>query len=295
MKVLIQNYNDILSTQNFYINQCLNMVDSVETKLWNTNAESTHDCLDRFQPDLVIANAKIIDKVLLKYLSENTKIKLIVNSSRCNQYIVDYLEEKIQQLDINCVLFFSEGYDFLVKARTKNIKFSVIMPSHDLFLNPPNILNFDIDNCIISNKYTDEYQQVCDKNKHYHKLIFGIDLHSQFDLESSISNISSLVSNYKEITLVGDVEFVCSQVFFDCMIKSEKVSVKPNAEQEELFLKVLSALFEEDQKDMSIEKVKDQIRQKHTCIHRVHQLLIDAGQIEEAKAVKQKFGEQNGQ
>ena len=150
MRVLIQNYNDILSTQNFYVHQCLSMVDSVEVKLWNVNQESVYDCLDGFKPDLVIANAKILDPVLLKYLSENKNINLIVNCSRCNQTIIDYLEDQIKELGVNCSLFFSEGYGFLVNNKSKDIKFSCIMPGIDVFLNPPPMLDYKIDNCIIS-------------------------------------------------------------------------------------------------------------------------------------------------
>jgi len=294
MRVLIQNYNDILSTQNFYIHQCLSMVDSVEVKLWNVGKESVYDCLDGFKPDLVIANAKILDPVLLKYLSENKNINLIVNCSRCNQTIIDYLEDQIKELGVNCSLFFSEGYGFLVNNKSKEIKFSCIMPGIDVFLNPPPMLDYKIDNCIISTETSEEFEKICSNNEKYHRMIFGVDLHSEFDLECNINNLASLARNYREVTLVGDIQFVCSQIFFDCMLRCEKVSVKPREDQNEDFIKVLKALFSEDQQEVSIEKIKQEIESNHTCIHRTCQLMIDAGYEDKAKDIINRFGESNG-
>ena len=295
MKVLIQNYNDILSTQTFYINQFLNEIDSLEVKIWNVGQASVHDALDSFNPDLLIASGKLVNEVLIRYLSENKKIKVIVNTTRCNQHIVDYIESKFTESGIDCPLFFSEGFDELIKGKPKNIKFLALMPALDLFLNPQPPLSYNIKNCIITNKRSETYDKVCNNNTEYHKMIFGVDLHSEFDIESNISNACALSDNYEELTLVGDVEFICSQIFFNALARAKKVSIKPHDSDDEKFQSILSKLFSEKEKEISLEKIKEQIEKEHTCIHRVFTLMNEAGYEDQAKLIVTKFGEQNGQ
>ena len=78
--------------------------------------------------------------------------------------------------------------------------------------------------------------------------------------------------------LTGDVNFTCSQVFFDGFVKSKKLTVRVPEEQKEIFSQVLATLFHEEGEEPSLDSIKQQIKNNHSCVNRASQLTKELGE-----------------
>ena len=90
--------------------------------------------------------------------------------------------------------------------------------------------------------------------------------------------MNSLYDKYEEVVLTGDVNFTCSQVFFDGFVKSKKLTVRVPDEQKELFNQVLASLFYEEEDEPNLENIKHQITKHHSCFNRAAQLTKELGE-----------------
>jgi hypothetical protein len=73
--------------------------------------------------------------------------------------------------------------------------------------------------------------------------------------------------------LVGDINFVSSQVLLDCLLKSDLVKIKVPDEQQDLLENVFMELFEEPSQDGDIGTIiKSQVKRRHNCFKRASRL-----------------------
>jgi len=277
MKLLIQNYSNSCSSQPMYFNECLSRA-KVESKLWDLNDPvSVYDKLDLEKPDIIIASFQTVRQEILSYLKSNNSMKIVFDITGINQDILDNLELLIENEHIDCPFFISQDYKFLTTAKAKKTKTINLLPSCDIFGYQTPVPDFHVQAAVISNKLCDKFTESCEHYESYHKVLLADNPDPSFDLQANVINMNSLYQKYDEIVLTGDVNFTCSQVFFDGFVKSKKLTVKVPDEQKDLFNQVLATLFYEEGNEPSLENIKSQIIKNHTCFTRSSQLASALG------------------
>jgi hypothetical protein len=285
MKLLIQNYSNSCSNQPMYLNECISRIGG-NSKLWNLNDQiSIYDKLDTENPDVVIASFQTIQQDLISYLTNNNKIKLIVDITGINQNILDNLDGLIARQNIECPFFISQDYKFLTNIECKSRKVLNLLPCYDIFATKTQTPDYNIQAAVVSNRTSDVFKKACKLYETYHKIAVTDNPDLDFDIQANILNMNSLYDKYEEFVLAGDVNFTCSQVFFDGFIKSKKLTVKVPSEQKELFNQVLATLFYEEGSEPNLDNIKNQIKKYHSCFNRSSLLLKELGQEELSKAL----------
>lgn len=264
MKILIENYTNIYSTEPIYLYNSFKKA-GCESFIWDTNIYSAYDAIDTVKPDFILIRwdcEKIND--ILKYISENNASpKLIVNASGASTEIIKEFKS-----NKNCVLVFTNYYK---QSEVEDIL--LLMPCVDLFLPAIDVPDYLIDAAICS-----ENEYSFDNNfESYHKLYLNQSNNENFDLNVNLFNLASLYSRYKQFVLTGSPIFIFSQVFFDANARSNKVSLKYKDEDADDVKFILNKIFNFTE-DENIEKqIKTQIKLNHTCLNRAKQLLSFMG------------------
>ena len=278
MKLLIQNYSNSCSNQPMYLNECISKV-GVDCKIWHLNEPiSVYDKLDTEKPDVVLTSFQLIHQDLVTYLTGNSNIKVVLDVTGADQNIIDNLEALIESQKIDCPFFISQDYKFLSNLKTKSKKVVNLLPSFDVFANKTPTPDYNIRAAIISNRVCDKFSEACKMYDTYHKIALADNPDVNFDLQANVLNMNSLYDKYEEVVIAGDVNFTCSQVFFDGFVKSKKLTVRVPDEQKELFNQVLAALFYEEEDQPSVSNIKQQIKKHHSCFNRAAQLTKELGE-----------------
>jgi hypothetical protein len=277
MKLLIQNYSNSCSNQPMYLNECFSKI-GVDCKLWNLNEPiSVYDKLDSERPDVLITSFQTIQQDLISYLSGN-KIKIVIDITGIDQNIFDNLNQLVTSQGIECPFFMSQDYKFLNNVNYGSRKVVNILPCYDIFSNKTPTPDYNIKAAIISNRVCDKFSEACKMYDTYHKIVLADNPDPNFDLQANVLNMNSLYEKYQEVVLTGDVNFTCSQVFFDGFVKAEKLTVRVPEEQKELFNQVLATLFYEEKDTPNIDNIKQQIKKHHSCFNRAAQLAKELGE-----------------
>lgn len=262
MKVLIENYSNLYSTEPIYFQNVFKMAEC-DAYLWNTSINSAYDAIDMIKPDILLIKwncSKIQD--IIRYITTNENAPdLIINVTYCPKETVNYLKSLNK-----AKVFFTNEYtehDYDIK------KTHLIMPGADIFIPPIHIPEYSIDAAICYESLEqDEFPY-----ESYHKLHFGVSNDKNCDLNVTLINLTSLYSKYKEFVLIGDINFLFSQIFFDANLKSEKVTIKNKPEDNDNVRYILSQIFSLNNSENIQDQIKSQIKTKHTCINRTQQLL----------------------
>ena len=271
MKTLIQNYSSGLSTEPMYFNGCLSEC-GLESHLWADPNISAFDIFDSVVPDIFICHYKFLTNDIIKYLSQNKKIQVILNVTGANDDELNIVEQIYEANQIKTPFIFTNQYDFIAHPKPKKIKLVNIMPAADLFLPPSPLPDFEIDLAVISTGLNDIIKAAVKNKDVYHLLLLGKE-DENFDLPVDIKSMTSLYSRYKEIILVDNINIVSSQILFDASLKSRKLSIRVRGEEQEMLDKLLATLFhaEPEAKDAG-EIIRNQIKRKHTCFNRTARL-----------------------
>lgn len=278
MKLLIQNYSNSCSSQPMYFNECLSRV-GIDTSIWNLNdGVSVYDKLDSVKPDVIMSSFQSIPPDMIQYLKSSPSIKLIVDITDIDQSMLDNLLMILEAENISCPFLISQEYEFLRKAKTDKKEIVSILPCYDVFTPQNPVPEFNVSAAVISNRNSKKFEETCSLHEVYHKIVLADNQDLNFDLQANVINMNSLYNKYDEIVVVGDVNFACSQIFFDGFVKSKKITVKVPEEQQELFNKVLSTLFYEEDEEPSLEKIEFQIKKNHSCFNRVSLLAKKLGE-----------------
>lgn len=272
MKILIQNYASPISSEPLYFNQAFQMTEGIESMLWSPNTISTYDVFDKYQPDIFICHHLGISNEIISYLS-GTPIQIVVNITNITEDNLTILEDMLAGNNITCRLMFSNNYDFVAQPKPKNIKYEKILPCADVFFLESQIPDYKLDAMMVSSAHNDRMEQLEGKFESYHKMKVGVEQDENFDMNVNVIMLSSLYSRYKEVVICDAIDIAFSQVFFDAFLKSEKVSIKLPKNQEHLFTTALSEIFKEEGDENLVENIRGQIKENHTCINRVKQLM----------------------
>ena len=271
MKTLIHNYSSGLSTEPMYFNQCLTEC-GVESHLWGDPNVSAFDMFDAINPEIFISHYRFLTNDIIKYIRQNNKIEMILNTTGASEQELQTLEEMYDHENIKTPFIFTNLYDFMYKFKPKKIKMVNIIPAADIFLQPVPSPSFEIDLAIVSTDNNNIIQEIKQEQDVYHLLSLGKE-NKSFDLAVDIRTITGLYERYKELMLIDDIAIVSSQILFDASQKAKKVSVRVNNSQQEILDKVLAMLFhaENDSQDVG-EMIRQQIKRKHTCLNRTARL-----------------------
>ena len=269
MKILLQNYTSILTTEPMYLDECFRRSEAINSSLWNDNATSAFDALDMYQPNVLICHytSKALNDVV-KYLSGNNKIELIVNITGAQNAHVKILEDILDKNSISCPMFISNLHEKIMLPKSQR-KILNLLPGVDVFLPKQGVPDFTLDAAILSNNI--ELSKKSEKDlATYHKIGFGVQ-DNYFDFTVNVSNMNSLYDKYKKLIIASDIESLFSQFFFDAVYKSKKVTLKTADDKK--MSEILSNLFEPSEDDEDIaSSVKNQIKLKHTCFNRAERL-----------------------
>lgn len=265
MKLLIQNYTSVLTTEPMYLAECFSKTGSVKTHVWNTNAISTFDILDSFNPDVLLCHYSTPTlNDIFKYFSSNKKTELVINVTGAQESHVKILESLIEKNGVNCPFFISNLHNKIQILNSKK-KILNILPAVDLFLQKQVLPEFKLNAGILSN--SKELAEKALKNiKTYHKIGIGVQ-DEFFDFTVNVSNMNSLYEKYDKIILASDLPVAFSQLFFDAVFKSKKVVLKTGDEKKSG--EILADLFDANEEDEDVSTaIKNQIKNKHTCFNR---------------------------
>jgi hypothetical protein len=271
MKILIENYSSPLTTEPIYLNVCLNKTQgSIQSVLWNSYEISAFDIIDRVNPDVIIINSTsrvVLD--VIKYLKQSPKkIDIILNTTQIGNENIEKLEEYLANNNVKPICFIDSSYH----NKTSKTKINSLYPAADLFMEQSTNF-YDIEAAIITDSADnlDLIKQQASNHQTYHKFIISNEQTDGFDKNLSLFNFNSISKNYSKVIIAGEIDFVFSQVFFDSIVRSNKVLVK--TKDTEKYTKVLADLFnQEDAEDLS-SLLKNQVMKKHTCYNRAIRLL----------------------
>lgn len=249
MKFLISNYSTPWMTEPFYINATLSMIKET-SKILDAN-QSLYDGFDTFKPDIFITHAKQISKDLITYLTENTNIKLLINTTGIDGNNADQLAAALENYKINYVFF---GQHEIAGSKIKN---AIVPAGADIFLNH-NARKFNIDKLI----FVDSEDQIKEYDGTYHITSTDTSLTQKVDFVAPVTMLSSLFSNYNEIIFCGG-NYIGTQVSFDAIYSGTKVvfDTKVNAD-----LDKIDSIFKK-------QKLLTSVKSKHTCLNRVKSIL----------------------
>lgn len=295
MKILVHNYANSCSSQPMYLHECFSRV-GLESSLWHpADPISVYDKLDSEKPDVLISSFNLMGKDLLAYLSENQNIKVILNITGCNQKALEDLEAVITKVyNLNCMFLLNEQHEVLDTLKSSCFNILNLPSCIDVFATKTPCPDYNLSAAIISNTRSPLFDSACEKHESYHTILLADnqdESSKEMDMIANTLNLTSIYDKYEKIVLVGDVNFTCSQVFFDSLARSRNVVVEPPEEQKELFNKVLSTLFHEemdgysplDQKRDFQETIKEQAKKKHNAFSRCSTILKKMGNEEAAK------------
>lgn len=285
MKLLIQNYSNSCSSQPMYLNECLSRV-GADSSIWNMNDPvSVYDKLDSERPDVILTSFQTMHQDLISYLTGNSRTKLVIDITGIDQNILNNLETLIVNQKIECPFYISQDYKFLSKVKSDSRKIVNILPSFDIFAAKTAIPDYNIEAAIVSNRTSDKFTEACSMYQTYHKIIMADNPDLDFDLQANVLNMNALYDKYQEVVAVGDVNFTCSQIFFDGFMKSKKLTVRVPEEQKELFNQVLATLFYEEEGKQGLDDIKEQIKRHHSCFNRASQLAKELGEEQVSKTL----------
>ena len=78
MKILFDNYVTLTSSEASYMNGVLSQA-GIQSMFWSDKRVSTFDMLDSAKPDVLVTHYRQVTQDLVKYLSNQSKIDLVLN------------------------------------------------------------------------------------------------------------------------------------------------------------------------------------------------------------------------
>ena len=267
MKTLIQNYTSMLSTEPMYIAKSLELAEQ-EVFLWNDPNMSAFDVFDSFNPDVFLTHYHFLSQDALKYLSQNKKIQCVLNVSGITNEDLEKVANIIEEEGVNCPFVFTNAHQLLPKLKSDKIKVESILPGLDVFLPAEQFTDFDIDLGVIGLEMNKEIEDYVANKETYHllKLTTSPDQDKNFDMPINVITMRSLYSKYKEIMIATGMNVIFSQLFYDAIAHSNKVTFKISKEEQPLLDQFLASTFMEEETDDLSSALKRQIKTRHTCV-----------------------------
>ena len=290
MKILIQDYTSIYSTEPMYLNASLSYAKCFTPFLWNTKSISTFDAIDKSSPDLIICNyetSALSD--IIKYLSQK-KIDIVMNITGINQNKLDLLETILDSKGVKCKGFISNTHALVETIKPKKTPLINLLPAADLFLGQnKQVPEFKLQAGFVTTGNKSLVESKIKKYKTYHKIQLGNKNDQFYDINTDINGLSQLYDRYQEFIILDSAKMIFSQLFFDATLKSNKTTLV--SDDKDTVDRILGSLFEIDEnaKDIGL-VVKNQVKKSHNCIIRTSELMQKLGHTNGAKLLKEAVG-----
>ena len=284
MKVLVQNYSSPLTTEPLYLTECMKRI-GIESSLWADNNVATFDIFDTYKPDVFISNFAFLTEDIIKYLSQNNSIKMLLNVTGTSK---DHLAMILQTLDAKNI----KNYHLFTNNFRHPHGDSVekILPCCDVFIScpPP---QFKIPLAVVTNDKNEKVEGFIDDKEVYHLVSYG-KKEEWSDYTTDIRSFWGLAKCYDEVKLIDDGLISTSQFFFQATMLCNKFSIMSQSnDQRDAFEEILSELFTPEETSESVESiVKKQISKNHTCFNRTSQVLKMLGMEEKSKELLEILG-----
>jgi hypothetical protein len=262
MKFLIDNYSSTYHTEPMYLNETLNLIEGCSSVIRYDDKMSIYDNFDLVGPDFFITHGNKMSMDILSYLKEHENIYLIVNISGLTQEQVKTLENILKLHEINQVVFFINYPNHGIIA--KNINIFVLAHGADIFLTPTSNTVYNIKEGVFVNSKS----QITKREGTYHYLSNTNSISKDVDIFLPTVYMSNLYRNYDKIVFKSFGKII-PQSYFDAIFNGNMVEYEPDSSNDPT-ISVLANIFEGCD---TFAKMKQQVRNKHTCLHRTKSLL----------------------
>jgi hypothetical protein len=271
MKILFHNYSSSTSTEPLYLHNALQKC-GVESVIWGDPNTSAYDVFDTTKPDVFVTHFKTFSQDIFQYMKQNSGCSLVLNVTGASQSQVDSIEKELENSGIKVAFLFTNSSEN--KPKTK-FKLHNLLPAADLFNLPPqqNVKSV-LPEAVVSNKFDENVENYIGEKDVFNLLyITEGDKDSNFDIRVNVRNLSQLYKVYDKMSLVGDNDLCCSQLFFDMMMYCNNPAVRSS--DQEVFNKFLGNVFKDtDQsEDDLVGQIRNQIKDRHTPFHRAWRLM----------------------
>jgi len=270
MKILFHNYTTPFSTEARYLDTALSSV-GIQSEAWVNPQISAYDILDGYKPNVLVSHYKFLTNDLVKYLTNNTGIDLVLNVTGADKNAMSAIEDLSTSASIPFV--FTNNY--ANNEKSEKVRVHNILPAADVFLLNRGPRTPEINLGIIGNSITKEMEAAIKKEKMYHLLCLGEG--EGFDLKTNTTELAEIYGLYSKIILSGDINLITSQVFFDICVGGHNLNVAPSEEQKEEFGNFLGTVFKEPKNPTGngnlVQEVRSQIISKHTPFSRAERLM----------------------
>lgn len=266
MKFLISDYSTPWHTEPYYFNAGLNLVGQ-ESNILNHNV-SMYDNFDRFTPDIYITHISQLSKDVIRYITENKKIKLLINTNFANPDLVKKNDEYLISSKIDYSFFGNNSPDNM----TKYVK---ILFGADIFLNRQK-KQYNISKLI----FIESKNQIEKLDGTYHYTATNQEMIENVDIIFPSTTLSLLFNSYDEIIFKGS-SYIGSQVAFDAIYSGTKVIFDTKEAKD---LDKIDEIFKK-------QKLLTSVKNKHTCLHRLKSLMSQVSCEDIAQKVENKIGE----
>lgn len=272
MKILFHNYTNSLSTEPLYLFHALQQA-GVESSMWSDQRVSAYDAFDSQKPDVFVTHFKTFTNDIFTYLKNSRKCDLVLNVTGASQQQLASIEAALNENQIKCPVIFTNSFS---KKLQTNLNLVDIYPAADIFnLSQKGQADGSLEEAVISNKFDENVENYIGQKEVFHLLYITEDEGDpNFDARVNVRLLPRMYQMYKEVTLVGDSDLCCSQLFFDAALNANRLNVR-NKDQEE-FNKMLSNVFSDTSTGADVDIVKElksQIKSRHTPFHRAWRLM----------------------
>jgi len=271
MITLVHNYTSNVSTEALYFQKCISEAGGT-AHLWADPSVSTFDIFDSVKPDVFISHFSKFTMDMLKYLSNNKNISIILNVAGATNEHIQSIEQAFDSNNVSCPFLFTNTHEVITKVQTKR-ELKYILPSVDVFLPKLTPPLFHADACYIATEKSDLLSQsVQEDNKESYHLISLANAES-FDIRLNITDMVSFFDRYEVCNLVGNIDFVMSQLFYEASLRSKGIALRVNDQDRDKINNLFKLLFIEQEGEDIGNVVRKQIKTKHNCFNRTSELV----------------------
>lgn len=266
MRILFHNYSNEITTEPLYLSQALKQ-SGLDAHIWADHRMSAFDVFDQVRPDVFVSHYRNITPDVMAYLDQAPNIKLVLNVTDISEAQMKDVEGYLTAKNIDVPFVFTNSFSHKPRPFTK-FKCERLYPAFDLFrLRQPGTEPV-CKEAVLSREFDDFLEEDLQKREVYHLVqVTEGDKNENFDLRVNASSIQELSQYYHSFSLVGDTDFVSSQLFFDLNFNAQNITVRVS--DDENFAKFLSDIFIDGGAVKDIGgQVKKQLKSRHTPFHR---------------------------
>jgi hypothetical protein len=271
MKFLISNYITNTQSECMYINTALNLLGSCKATVWNEKEISAYDIFDLTSPDFYLTHLSNINNQALDYIKNSKAIELIINITGAGQDNVDLLEQHLESQSMKCSFLFHNNSDHGLTSKKHRIVY--IGHGADIFLGN-NFPPYKLENAV----FVGQESEIKPFGDTYHTVSTNHKIKDAVDICMPITKLSNIYDKYDNCVIRYFGKLV-PQLFYDAIYHGNKVYY--SLDNEKIKNEAIEKINKLLRLDIDITNpsaidpkvIKDSVKNRHTCLHRVKSLL----------------------